>query len=115
MRAVREGVKKLGFNEDELLIHGIGKCLYGVPLVRNLRDYLLGYGDEPEYIFSLEDVALSTKKIANHWFTRWASHRSQREDVLTQIRSENLVHPIRHHARVMVPMDDEPQLNLLGE
>lgn len=31
----------LGLDADQLLTHGIGKCLYGVPLARNLRDYLL--------------------------------------------------------------------------
>jgi hypothetical protein len=115
MRAVREGVRKLGFNEDELLIHGIGKCLYGVPLARNQRDYLLGYSETPEYIFSLDGVANSTRKIANHWFSRWAMRRSARDDVLALIRRESLVHPIRHHAMVVVPKDDEPQLELLGD
>jgi len=69
----------------------------------------------PEYIFSLDEVAISTRKIAKHWFSRWAMRRSTRDDVLALVRSESLVHPIRHHAMVVVPKDDEPQFGLFGD
>lgn len=113
MRAIRDGVSAVGLDPDQILTHGIGKCLYGVPLVRNLADYLLGLDDIPDYKFSLASPRKSSQQIASWWFQRWASHRAVREDVLDSIAKETLVYPIRHSARIVMPLEDESQLSLI--
>ena len=49
MRAIRDGLAKLGFQSDELMTHGMRKVLYGVNLTTNLREYLLGLEERPNY------------------------------------------------------------------
>ena len=113
MRAIRDGMSALGLNADQLLIHGMGKCLYGVSLVRNLGGYLLGIDDKPDFLFDVERVKESTQRIADWWFNRWAKNRIERDEVLLQVRGESLIYPIRHHARVVLPKDSNEQLDLL--
>jgi hypothetical protein len=51
LRKVRDGLDLLGWPADELLQHRRQRIVYGVPLVTNLRDYLLGLDQEPNYRF----------------------------------------------------------------
>lgn len=113
MRAIREGMEALGLESNKVLVHGIGKCLYGVSLVRNLRDYLLKIDNEPDYRFSLARPEESTWHIVEKWYQRWAAPRAERMDVLENIRNESLVYPIRHGARVPLPREDDQQINLI--
>lgn len=113
MRAIREGMGALGLEPERVLTHGMGKCLYGVSLVRNLRDYLLGIDDKPDYRFSLEHPKESTQRIAARWYQRWAAMRAERNDVIENIRKETLVYPIRHRARVAMPKDEDQQISLI--
>jgi len=113
MRAIRDGMGVLGLDPNQVLTHGIGKCLYGVSLVRNLRDYLLGMEDKPDYLFGLECPKESTQRVADWWFKRWAKSRTERDDVLEKVRGETLIYPIRHHARIVLPKDQNEQLDLL--
>ena len=113
MRAIREGMEALGLVSDKVLTHGMGKCLYGVSLVRNLRDYLLRIDDKPDYRFNLDHPKESTLHIVAKWYQRWAATRAERIDVLENIRKESLVYPIRHQARVTMPQEDDQQISLI--
>ncbi len=113
MRAIREGMGALGLEPDQVLTHGMGKCLYGVSLVRNLRDYLLRMDEKPDYRFSLDHPKEATQRIAAKWYQRWAATRAERIDVLEKIRKETLVYPIRHRARVVMPKEEGQQISLI--
>lgn len=113
MRAIREGMGAIGLEPEKVLTHGMGKCLYGVTLVRNLRDYLLGIDAKPDYLFSQERPKESSLRIATWWYRRWAASRADRIDVLESLRKENLVYPIRHRARVVMPQEENQQINLI--
>lgn len=69
----------LGLDADQLLTHGIGKCLYGAPLGHiYVTTYLLGM--KPGYLFGSECQKESTQRIADWWFKRWAKSRTERDD-----------------------------------
>ena len=52
LRKVRQGLDALRFPTEHLLRHGRRRIVYGVTLVRNTREFLLGLEDTPDYLFS---------------------------------------------------------------
>lgn len=111
LRGLRDGLMALGLNADELLVHGIERCMYGAKLATNLDRYLLGMSDSPQWVFDPDER--SNNKVNVWWVERWAEARVRREDVLAKVRQEGLVHPIRHHARVRLPEHDDGQCSIL--
>jgi hypothetical protein len=110
LRSLRDGLNALGINSDEMLQHGIEKVVYGVTVVSNCARYLLRLDDAPQYLFSLDEAQASTKRIAQHWFERWAFSRMGRSETDQRLMMHTLIRPIRHGARVVLPSDDADQL-----
>ena len=106
LRKVRLGLAALGWPSDKLLKHGRERIVYGVPLVSNMRDYSLGIDTEPTYLLDPEPED-EGQSVAAWWLERWGWNRAGQEHVLESIRQHRLIRPIRHGARVPLPMDDE--------
>lgn len=64
LRKIRDGLDLLNLDSDQLLMHGNQRLVYGIPLARNFRQYLIGRDSEPDYVFSLKGVEDTTKNIA---------------------------------------------------
>ena len=105
LRKVRLGLAALGWPANELLKHGRERILYGVPLVKNIREYSLGIDREPDYLLdpTPHDQGQS---VAAWWMERWGRPRAARADVQEAIRTHTLVRPIQHGARVPSPSED---------
>lgn len=114
-RKIREGFDALGLPADVLLQHGRRRIVYGVPLARNLREFLLGMDDDPEYIVDLSAPQKSTEEIASWWIERWLSRRIDSAEVLSKLAQHTLVQPIRHGARVVLPPIDDGQESLFDD
>jgi hypothetical protein len=108
LRGLRDGLVAMGLEADELLVHGMERCMYGVKLAKNLDRYLLGLDSQPEWVFDPEREAVGD--VARWWVERWGSVRAKRDDVRNDIAREGLAHPIRHHARVELPEKDDGQV-----
>ncbi len=106
LRKVRLGLAALGWPTNELLKHGRERILYGVPLVENVRDYSLGIDQEPNYLPNPEPSD-SGEAVSRWWLERWARRRAAQEHVQNSMRSNRLLRPVRHGARVPLPCDDE--------
>lgn len=113
MRALREGLAALGFNEEKLLRHGHRRSMYGVVLVSNLTEYLLGQDSKPKYLFGLKSAEVSTQSIVDWWAQRWLSKRLVKPETFEEVRKHTLIHPIEHGARVRLPASDLEQFSLL--
>lgn len=107
LRKVRIGLATLGWPANDLLKHGRERILYGVPLVRNLRDYSLGIDVEPDYLVDLGQEGADTL-VARWWFERWCVRRAEQPQVVESMRLHRTVRPVRHGARVPLPEVDEP-------
>jgi len=105
LRKVREALDALNLPSGELLQHGRRRIIYGVSLVSNLRDYLLGIDKTPRYLVSPDLGADATQKIAAWWRKRWLQMRIASDEVLADVARHTLIHPIRHGARVVLPAD----------
>jgi hypothetical protein len=113
LRKIRDALQLAGFRAESLLNHGDRRIIYGVPLVTNFREILLGLESVPKRIFPDEPPLASTKRIADFWIRRWLSPRIENDGVLAQVAQHNLLYPIRHGARVILPPlpDDTPMFN----
>jgi hypothetical protein len=112
LRKVREGLELLGLPSELFLRHGRRRILYGINLVRNTRDFLLGLDDRPDYLIPKRVWPDATRAISAWWRKRWLAQRIKAEDVLADVMRHTLVHPIIHGARVILPMDDDVQRSL---
>ena len=101
LRKVREGIEELGANSCALLKHGRRRIIYGIPLVKNLKEYLFGFQQKPKYIIPLKTKEAS-KRICDWWITRWLKMRIQNDSVLQSVSKHTLVEPIRHGARIRI-------------
>lgn len=115
LRKIRDGLDALSLPADALLQHGRQRIVYGVPVVRNLREFLLGMDDEPEYIFDMGSPRRGTAEIARWWTERWLSKRIESDDVLARVAEHTLVRPVRHGARVVLPRLDDGQTSLFDD
>jgi hypothetical protein len=102
LRKVRQGLDLLGLPSDLLLRHHRHRILYAVSLIRNLREYLLGLEQKPEYLVPVDRGAEATARIGEWWRERWLRKRIESDDVLAEVARHTLVRPIRHGARVAV-------------
>jgi hypothetical protein len=109
MRKIREGLDVLGVRSDEYMTHGTPRVVYGLSLISNLREYVLGMAKRPKYLLGWGNGKVTSGKIAAWWFKRWVDKRIVREDVLKRISEHSLVHPIRHGGRVELPRADIEQ------
>ena len=111
LRKVRIGLAALGWPANDLLQHGRERILYGVPLVKNLRDYALGIDSEPDYLLDPE-AQDSDPSVAIWWLERWALKRAGQDHVQAAMRAHRLVRPIQHGARVPLPTSDGDEQRL---
>lgn len=100
LRKAREGLALLGFPHKKLLQHQRRRSVYGVILVQNLKDYLIGLDRRPKYVYSTSAIADAEDSIVAWWRHRWLSGRILSDAVLEQVAEHQHVHPVRHGARV---------------
>jgi len=106
LRKIRQGLDILGWPADELLRHRRPRIVYGISLVDNLLDYLLGVDATPKYKFR-RNIADDQRKIADWWYERWLAKRAHRPETLAEVRSHTVDRPVQHGARVTLPAEPE--------
>ncbi len=104
LRKVREGIETLGVDSEALLKHGRKRIIYGIPLVKNLKEYLLGIQKRPQYIIS-PNTPNAAQHICEWWMLRWMKMRIQNANVIQAISQHTHIEPISHGARVTLIMD----------
>ncbi len=118
LRKIRDGLGQLNLPADDLLRHGRSRIVYGVPLARNLRRYLIGMDKTPDYIFTLEDPKASTEAISAWWIERWLSRRIESDNVLDEVARHTSVRDGRylmHGACVRLPEAESAQSTLFDD
>lgn len=112
LRKVREGLDQLNVPAEVLLRHHRQRIVYGISLVRNTRNFLLGIDTEPDYLIPVEDGPGQSKAVARWWRDRWLRGRIQSDEVLAAVEQHTLVRPIRHGARVRLTPAPVEQVDL---
>jgi len=106
LRKIRIGLAALGWPANDLLKHGRERILYGVPLVRNVRDYSLGLDTEPDYVVDLR-LENAEALVGQWWFERWCARRAAQPHVVESMCEHRTSRPVRHGARVPMPPLDQ--------
>lgn len=111
LRKIRDGLDELGLPSNTMLDHGAPRLVYGVPLIENLSDYLLGIDEKPKYFVPPARSGPATTSISEWWFERWCKPRLV-DEVFERVEAHTLALPIRHGAAVVLPptLADEPSL-----
>jgi len=109
-RKIREGIEELGFLSQSLLRHGRHRVIYCIPLIRNVRDFMVGLDRKPDYLVPQEEPVAKTAAIAQWWRERWLLQRATRQESIDAVEAHNLIYPVRHGARVALPADSQREL-----
>jgi hypothetical protein len=107
LRKVRQALDELGLPSEFLLRHHRPRIVYGVGLIRNLGEYLLGLDSKAKYFAPLANSETAGARIAGWWRERWLRNRILSDEVLQEVSRHTLVHPICHGARVTTPRSSE--------
>jgi hypothetical protein len=118
LRYIRQRLAALGFDPEDLLEHGVPRSYYGIKFIKNTRNYLLGIDKIPQYFIPRRATKSSTVRIVNWWANRWLKKRLARSDskeLHETLCSHNLIMPIRHGARIVLPKTDVEQSEIFPE
>ena len=107
LRKVRGGLDLLGVPANQLLRHGRQRLVYGVSLVENTFEFLVGLDSRPRYLLDRDHDAEVTQGIIQWWSDRWLRPRINSDDVLRAVAQHDLTHPVAHGARVSLPAVEE--------
>lgn len=105
LRAMRSGLRAIGFDDDVTLTHGIRKTFYAIPLISNLQKYLLGVSVKAKFVYSLRNKKIFSGLVVAWWVKKWMSRRMNRQDILHRVKNETHTYPNRHGARVFVRLE----------
>jgi Druantia protein DruA len=111
IRKMREALTLVGLPSELLLKHGYKRIVYGIPLAKNFRAFLLGLEERPQYFIPQSKPKEKTSMIAGYWRRRWLSRRIEDPSVLEQVAKHGLSYPIPHGAQVQLP--DKGDLEML--
>lgn len=111
MRKLREGLDLVGLPSQKILKHGNSRVVYGVPLAKNFREYLIGLEKSPKYLIPTTNSKLRTEMLSKYWIERWLSNRIKDEKVLEQVSKHTLSYPISHGARI-IDMNSDKEWSL---
>ncbi|MCL2726377.1 MAG: DUF4338 domain-containing protein [Polyangiaceae bacterium] len=100
LRKVRQALDMLNLPSRPLLQHHRHRVVYGVSLIRNLSDHLIGLARKPDYIVPLDRGRAATANISAWWRERWLRNRITSDEVLEEVARHTRVHPVTHGARV---------------
>ena len=107
MRKVRDALDIIELPDDRIVKHGNRRLVYGISLVSNVCNFLIGLDKKPKYLFPQRNPSITTQRISAYWRRRWLSMRIQNCDVLKRLERHTLAHPISHGARVRPPKRNE--------
>lgn len=105
MRKIREGLEELGFPADPLLRHGRRRVVYCIPLISNVRDFMVGLDTKPLYLVPQDAPKKTSDLIVQWWRERWLYPRAAKPEIVDAVGKHSLVYPIRHGAKVVLPPD----------
>jgi hypothetical protein len=109
MRKMREALALVGL-PPELLRHGNKRIVYGIPLARNFRQFLMGQETRVQYLIPQKKPRDGTSLLTQFWIKRWLAGRIEDPAILERVTMDSLAaDPLRHGARLLSLRADVPE------
>ena len=108
MRKMREALALVGL-PAELLRHGNKRIVYGIPLARNFRRFLMGQETRVQYLIPQKKARNGTSLLTQFWIKRWLAARIEDPAILERVTTDSLAHPLRHCAQVRLQREEVPE------
>jgi hypothetical protein len=108
MRKMREALALVGL-PAELLRHGNKRIVYGIPLARNFRRFLMGQETRVQYLIPQKNARNGTSLLTQFWIKRWLAARIEDPAILERVTTDSLAHPLGHCAQVRLQREEVPE------
>jgi hypothetical protein len=115
LRKLRDKIEQAGLPGEEAIKHARSRIVYYIALAENVGDFLLGLEERPKWILPQTPPEDVSRRIAEHWATRWLAMRIQSPDVLEALRQHTLEYPVTHGARVAQVKCEQQQQDLFAD
>ena len=92
-RMISRGLSVIGIRADAFLRHYSPRIVYSIDLAKNTKDYLMGFTDDIDYGFDINDpidVEEKTNYLIEYWYSRWLETRLTTVDIEARIREFNI-------------------------
>ena len=94
LRVIRMVLKKIGLDQD-FLLHGIKREIFGVPLLEDFREYLCGRTKK------VTGKPLTLSEISDYCLVRWIIPRGQRDNTYLGITREDILKKLTQNGSVI--------------
>ena len=92
-RMISRGLSCIGIRADAFLKHYSPRIVYSIDLARNTNSYLLGFEDEVDYGYDLNnpaEVNQKTQALIDYWYDRWLTMRLTSVDIVQRLTDFNI-------------------------
>lgn len=89
-RTISRGLSSISIRADAFLKHYSPRIVYSIDLAKNTKEYLMGYTNEVDYGFNLDnedEVELKTQELINYWYNHWLIRRLDNVDIVQRLDS----------------------------
>lgn len=92
-RMISRGLSCIGIRAEAFLKHYSPRIVYSIDLARNTNSFLLGFEDEVDYGYDLNDPAevnQKTQELIDFWYDRWLTMRLTSVDIVQRLTNFNI-------------------------
>ena len=92
-RMISRGLSCIGIRADAFLRHYSPRIVYSIDLARNTNSFLLGFEDEVDYGYALNnptEVNQKTQELIDFWYDRWLTMRLTSVDIVQRLADFNI-------------------------
>jgi len=89
-RMISRGLNSIGIRADAFLRHYSPRIVYSIDLARNTKDFLMGFADEADFGFELQneqEVIDKTQFLIDYWYKRWLQKRLTTVDIVHRLEA----------------------------
>ncbi len=96
-RMISRGLSSIGIKAEAFLKHYSPRIVYSIDLALNTNNYLVGFDDDVDYGYDLDDanvVQQKTQELIDYWYDRWLTMRLTTIDIekrLDDFNAESII------------------------
>lgn len=94
-RMISRGLASIGIRAEAFLKHYSPRIVYSIDLAKNTKDFLMGYTDQLDYGYDLENEAVveqKTQELIEYWYQRWLTTRLTSVNIVERLDAFNITY-----------------------